>query len=92
MADERLLLRLFVDGHSRRSADAERAARALLERYGDGRARLEVVDVFEQPEVAEGAGVLATPTLIRVSPLPQMRVIGGLNDHDLVSRLLDLPD
>ena len=92
VGEQALILRLFVDGHSRRSADAERAARALLDRHGGPGSALEVVDVFEEPSAAEAAGVLATPTLIRMSPPPQTRVIGGLNDQRLVARLLDLPD
>jgi circadian clock protein KaiB len=89
--DEPLVLRLFVAGPSRRSQEAERMARRIVDEYGTDGSHLEVIDVFDDPEAAEAASVLATPTLVRVLPAPQARVIGGLDDHDLVVSLLDLP-
>ena len=91
MADEPVALRLSVAGRSRRSIDAERRARALIERYGPHGATLEVIDVFEVPAEAEEARILATPTLVRLSPGPAARVIGELDDLDLLATLLDLP-
>lgn len=89
---EPLVLELFLGGRSRRGVETERLLRRIIaERGGDG-SQLEVIDVFDAPERAEAAGVLATPTLIRRSPGPPVRVIGGLDDARLFLALLDLPD
>ena len=53
---------------------------------------VEVVDVFESPEVAEAEGIIATPVLVRLCPAPQLSVIGDLGDWREVARVLDLGD
>ena len=86
---EGLVLALFVTGRTIRS---ERAIRAVREVCGpaDGRYRLTVVDVLEQPELAETHRVLATPTLIRHAPEPIKRIIGDLSDLAALAVALDL--
>jgi circadian clock protein KaiB len=49
-----------------------------------------VIDVLEDPEAAEAHRVLATPTAIRVSPLPECRLVGDLSQVDRVAEILDL--
>ena len=63
-------LRLYVvgGGNATRSAVAA-LSEALDERIG-GRYSLEIVDVLEEPHLAEEAGILATPTLEKVAPSP----------------------
>jgi len=50
----------------------------------NGQYALEIIDVLEQPEVAETDRILATPTLIKQLPPPLRRVIGDLSDKDKV--------
>ncbi len=45
---------------------------------------LEVIDVFENTEMTERDGILATPTLIKNSPEPCRRVIGDFRDKEKV--------
>ena len=89
-AAEGLVLQLFVKGHTIRS---ERALRSVREVCGpiDGRYQLTVVDVLEQPELAERYRVLATPTLIREAPAPVKRIIGDLADLAALAIVLDVP-
>jgi circadian clock protein KaiB len=74
-----LHIRLFVSGR-----DAPRSSRAIaavedaLATLEPGAAR-EIVDVIETPDAAEEARVMVTPLLLRVSPGPQLRVIGDLS-------------
>ncbi len=51
---------------------------------------MEIVDVLEDPDSAENNRVLATPTLIRMSPLPMIRVVGDVESVDRLMQLLDL--
>ena len=58
--------------------------RRICEQELRGRYELQVIDVLEQPQLAEDERVLATPTLIKQLPPPLRRVIGDLSDKDKV--------
>jgi len=51
---------------------------------------VEIIDVLEQPEIAETHRILATPTLIKELPPPLRRVIGDLSDKEKVLLGLEL--
>ena len=84
-------LRLFIAGMTPRS----RAAIANVHRICDvrlqGRLDLEVIDIYQQPHLAEHNQVVAAPTLVRLEPEPVRRIIGDLSDEARVLRGLDLP-
>lgn len=84
--------RLFVAGESERSIAAESNLRALVGALLPGGYELEVVDVVARPGLAEEQRILATPTVVRLLPLPQLRVIGDLSDPPRVANALGLPD
>ncbi|QPP07466.1 circadian clock protein KaiB [Streptomyces bathyalis] len=83
--------RLFVAGQSERSSAAESNLRALAETRLPGGYEMEVVDVVDRPGLAEEQRILATPTVVRLRPLPQLRVVGDLSDPPRVANALDLP-
>jgi circadian clock protein KaiB len=83
--------RLYVAGQTERSQAAEANLRALCESRLPGGHELEVIDVTEQPGLAEEQRILATPTVVRLAPLPQRRVIGDLSDHQRTAYALGLP-
>jgi circadian clock protein KaiB len=84
------LLRLYVAGLTPRSTQAISALRALCEEYLVGQYRLEVFDLYQQPELARRAQLLAAPTLVKELPLPVRRLIGDLSDKHVVLRGLGL--
>jgi circadian clock protein KaiB len=52
-----------------------------------------VIDVLDDPQVAEDERILATPTLIKRLPPPLRRVIGDLSDkHKVLLGLEVRPD
>jgi circadian clock protein KaiB len=51
---------------------------------------VEVIDVVQRPDLAERAGILATPVLIRLASLPRRSMIGDLSDWDVVADVLEL--
>lgn len=53
---------------------------------------LEIVDVRARPDITAEDRILATPTLLKVSPLPSRRIVGDLGDIDLVVRYLTAGD
>ena len=76
-----LSLRLYVAGSSPNSLQARSNLRAALEAALQTDVKLEVVDVLLHPERGLEDSILVTPTLIRLAPAPQQRVIGNLHDR-----------
>ena len=83
-------LTLFVSGASGNSARAIASATELCEVRLDGRFRLAVIDVHEDPAAVLSHGVHAAPTLVRARPLPMRRFIGDLTDADAVLLTLEI--
>lgn len=83
--------RLYVAGQTERSQAAEANLRVVCESLLPGGYDLEVIDAVEQPGLAEEQRILATPTVLRLAPPPQRRVIGDLSDHRRTARALGLP-
>jgi circadian clock protein KaiB len=84
--------RLYVTGETAASREATENLQALCETRLQGRYELEIIDVLEQPESAEEERIIATPTVVRLSPPPRERVIGDLSDVRLAARALGFPD
>ncbi len=63
---------------------------ALQGSLGGDHWEVEVIDVFERPELAEVDRILATPVLVRLYPEPRLSVIGDFGDPDAVAAALDL--
>lgn len=84
------VLRLYLTGASARSIAATRSVKALCEGYLKGRYELEVVDLYQQPEQAQLAQIIAAPTLVKELPLPLQRLIGDLTDPDRLLITLNL--
>jgi circadian clock protein KaiB len=87
---ERYLLRLYVTGMTPKSTRAVENARRICEVHLHGRYDLEVIDIYQQPQLAEGEQIVAAPTLIRKLPLPLRRVIGDLSNTERVLLGLDI--
>jgi circadian clock protein KaiB len=83
-------LRLFVAGSSARSLRTVDELRQLCRRDLGDRVDLEVVDIYQQPELAERDRVVAAPTLLRLSPAPVRRLVGDLSDPARVLRMMAL--
>jgi len=90
LRDARYELTLFVSGQSTSSARAVRNVKALCEAHLNGRYNLTIVDVNQNPELARGSRVLATPTLVKGNPAPQRMLVGDLSDSERVLLALDV--
>ena len=83
-------LKLFITGHTLRSSRAIANLRRICEEELGTEYELVIIDVQEQPQLAEEDKILATPTLIKVLPLPVRRIIGDLSDTKQVLLGLEL--
>ena len=81
---DRYVLRLYVTGLTQRSTRAVETVRAICETHLHGRYELEVIDVYQQPELARQEQIVAAPTLIKSLPLPLRRIIGDLSNTEKV--------
>lgn len=77
-------LKLYITGDTGNSQTALRNLKGILETKIKGFYTLEIIDVLKNPESAIEDRILATPTLIKVSPEPEKRIIGDLSDNQKV--------
>jgi len=81
---ERYVFRLFVSGMTPRSARALAVIKAICEEHLAGRYELEVVDIYQRPDLASEDQIIAAPTLVKRLPAPLRRFIGDLADAERV--------
>lgn len=78
------VLRLYVSGSTPRSLRAIANIKSLCEEHLAGRYELEVIDIYQQPQLASKEQLLAAPTLMKMLPLPLRRLVGDLSDEQRV--------
>lgn len=83
-------LRLYVAGQTPKSLQAFANLKKLCEEHLEGRYRIEIVDLLENPKLARGDQILAIPTLVRRLPPPLRKIIGDLSDTEKVLVGLDI--
>jgi circadian clock protein KaiB len=80
VSDGRNFLRLHVAGANARSREALKRVFELCEEAQKGNHELEVIDVYQRPELERQNQIVATPTLVKILPLPMRGDIGYLSD------------
>jgi circadian clock protein KaiB len=81
-APERWDLRLYIAGHSAKSAAAFANLKRICEEHLAGRYSIEVVDLMRQPQLAAGDQIVAIPTLVRKLPEPLRKIVGDLSNEE----------
>jgi circadian clock protein KaiB len=77
-SDQRYTLRLYVTGTTPHSVRAISRIKSFCEEHLRGRYDLEVIDIYQRPQLARDEQILAIPTLIRSLPEPLRQFIGDL--------------
>ncbi len=83
-------LRLYITGSTKKSMRAIANIRKICEEHLKGRYQLEVVDIYQQKELAKEANIIAAPTLIKRLPLPLRKMIGDMANTERILVGLDL--
>ena len=83
-------LRLYVAGQTPKSVRAFANLKKICEEHLEGRYRIEVIDLLENPKLAQGDQIVAIPTLVRNLPPPLKKIIGDLSNTERVLVGLDL--
>ncbi len=86
------VLHLYVTGTTPQSVRAVANIRKICEKYLHGSYRLDVIDLYQQPELARARQIVAAPTLIKVSPLPIRRILGDMSATERVLAGLGLKE
>ena len=89
-SDDSYKLRLFVTGMTPRSTEALANIKEICERHLRGKYELEVIDIYQQPELAAEEQIVAAPTLLKKLPEPLRRLIGNLSNEERVLMGLNL--
>ena len=85
---EKYRFRLFVAGDASNSMLAIANLNAFCREHLPQRHHIELVDVFERPDLALANRVLMTPTLVKLAPAPQARIVGTLSGGNLLLQSL----
>ena len=89
---EIFFLKLFVTGASPNSIRAITNIKNICELNLKDNYDLEIIDVYQQPLMAESEQIVALPLLIKKYPLPERRLIGDLSDTAKVLKGLGIKD
>lgn len=83
-------LRLYVTGATPNSARAIVNLKEFCETHLKDNYELEIIDVYQQPRIAETDQVIAIPMLIKLAPFPPRRLIGDMSDKEKIAKGLSL--
>lgn len=83
-AEAALQLRLYVAGNAPNSIRAIENATAICTEHFAAQYDLEIIDLLVEPHRGLADGIIVTPTLLRISPLPAHRLVGTLADTSSV--------
>lgn len=87
----KVALQLYVTGWTPQSDAALRNVKVFFKTLGKPYT-IEVVDLLHDPDVAEKERVIATPMLVKRSPLPMRRIVGDLSERSELLAGLGLED
>ncbi len=78
------VMRLYISGMTPKSQRAIDNLKAICEDYLKDRYKLEIIDIFQQPELARAEQVIAAPTLIKELPPPLRKFIGDMSQTEKI--------
>jgi circadian clock protein KaiB len=85
------VFKLYIAGGAPNSVRAFANLYAICRKHFPDSHRIEVIDIMKEPIRALEETVLVTPTVIKLLPLPAIRIIGDLSEEDEVLGALGLP-
>lgn len=77
-------LRLYIAGQTPKSILALKNITKYCQEHLAGQYSIEIVDLLENPQLAEGDQIFAIPTLVRKFPEPLRKIIGDLSNEEKV--------
>lgn len=87
-----VVMRLYIANNAPNSLRAVANLAAICREYLKDRFTLETIDVLEHPLRALADGILVTPSLAKISPLPAAKIVGNLGEKADVLRALGIEE
>ena len=84
------ILRLYVSGMTPNSLRAIENVRKICTENLEGRYKLEIIDIYQQPIFAKEGQIIAAPTLVKELPPPLRKFIGDMSKTERILLGLDL--
>ena len=81
---------LYIADSAPNSVRAVANLEAICKEHLKDNFKLEIIDVLEYPLRALGDGIVVTPSLAKVFPLPAAKIVGNLSDKASVLRALGI--
>lgn len=88
---ERYHLKLFIAGASVNSLRSIENMKEFCNSYLTDGYDLEIIDIYQQPLLAEQEQIIALPLLIKKHPQPERRFIGDMSDTSILLKGLGIP-
>jgi len=85
-----VVMRLYIAANAPNSVRAVANLAAICKEHLKDNFKLEIIDVLESPLRALADGILVTPSLAKVSPMPAARIVGNLSDKSSVLHALGI--
>lgn len=82
--------RQYLSGNTPNSVQARANLNRICRNHLQGRYKIEVVDVDQDPDRALRDQVYMTPSLVRIAPSPVCMIVGTLSHPELVLQALGL--
>lgn len=90
IADDILLLQLYVSGMSPKSMEAVENIKKICSELMQDSFQLEIIDLYKHPELASEQQIVFSPSLIKRNPLPKKTLVGTFSDTEKVIRGLGI--
>lgn len=84
------ILKLYITGASPNSGKAISNIKRICDEHLKNGYKLEIIDIYQQPDIASKEEIIALPLLIKSSPLPVKKLIGNMSDTKKVLKGLEL--
>ncbi len=80
----------YISGQASKSIEDAQNLKVLLDKRLKNQYSFEIVNVLDHPQLAQEDKILATPTLVKIAPPPEIRIVGDLSDKERVLTALGL--
>lgn len=87
-----VVMRLYIANNAPNSEMALANLAVICSEYLEDKFKLEIIDVLEHPLRALADGILVTPSLAKISPLPSAKIVGNLGEKSSVLRALGVKE
>ncbi len=87
---EKFIFYLYITGGAKSSIEAIENIKSFCEDEIQSNYEIFIIDILEEPFLAEESKIIVTPTLIKESPGNSLRIVGSFNNKNKLMRALEL--